>query len=121
MVGCDRPQRLPATAPFNVCIYKVTDRAGDCWSTYEGCTKVSLYQAQIAHDARPSILFNVRDSFADFLKEISIEKDCYPSNLDDLINDGGIKLVLTDKNDPENVGFIQSTTQRLLTCANVYV
>ena len=107
MVGCVRPQRLPATAPFNVCIYKVTDRAGDCWSTYEGCTKASLYQAQIAHDARPSILFNLRDSFGDFLKEISAEKPGYPINFDGLLNEGGIKLVLTDKNDPDNVGFIQ--------------
>ena len=110
MVGCDRPQRLPATAPCNVCIYKVTDKAGDCWSTFEGCIKASLYQVQMAHDARPSILFNLRDSFGDFLKEASAEKEGYPSSLEVLLNDGGIKLVLTDKDDPENSGFVQWDT-----------
>ena len=89
-------------------MYKVTDRAGDCWPEFEGSNKAGLYQAQIAHDARPSILFNLRDSFGDFLKEISVEDKNYPSSIDELSNIGGIKLVLTDKNDPENVGFVQS-------------
>ena len=106
--GCDRPSRLPATAPFNICIYKVTDRAGDCWSAFDGNNKAALYQAQIAHDARPSLLFNLRDSFGDFLKEVSAEDKDYPSGLEELQNMGGIKLVLTDKNDPDNIGFVQS-------------
>ena len=89
-------------------MYKVTDRAGDCWPAFEGSNKASLYQAQIAHDARPSILFNLRDSFGDFLREISVEDKNYPSSIDELLNIGGVKLVLTDKNDPENVGFVQS-------------
>ena len=41
----NRPQRLPATGPLNVCIYKVTDRAGDVWSNFEGTT-ASLWQAR---------------------------------------------------------------------------
>ena len=110
MVSYHRPQRLPATAPLNVCIYKVTGKAADCWSDCEGWSKAALYQVQIAHDARPSILFCLRDSFEDFLKEISAEKQGYPNSLNALLNDGGIKLVLTDKVDPENVGFVQSTT-----------
>ena len=77
---------------------------------FEGCNKARLYQVQIAHDARPSVLFNLRDSFSDFLKEISDEDKRYPSSFDELLNVGGVKLVLTDKNDPENVGFVQSTT-----------
>ena len=75
---------------------------------FEGCNKACLYQVQIAHDARPSVLFNLRDSFGDFLKEISVEHKDYPSSIDELLNIGGIKLVLTDKNDPDNVGFVQS-------------
>ena len=76
---------------------------------FEDCAKASLYQVQLAHDARPSILFNLRDSFGDFLKEIAEKKEGYPSNLDSLLNGGGTKLVLTDKTDPDNVGFVQST------------
>ena len=41
----NRLQRLPATGPLNVCIYKVTDRAGDVWSNFEGTT-ASLWQAR---------------------------------------------------------------------------
>ena len=76
---------------------------------FEGYNKVRLYQAQLAHDARPSILFNLRDSFGDFLKEISAEDKDYPSSIDELLKVGGIKLVLTDKNDPDNVGFVKSS------------
>ena len=81
---------------------------------FEGRAKASFCQVQLAHDARPSILFNIRDSFGDFLKEIAEKKEGYPSSLDGLLNEGGIKLVLTDKADPDNVGFVQSTAQRPL-------
>lgn len=75
------PQRLPATAPVILCIYKVrpldslracarslpprftntkvTDRAGDAWSNFEG-TDAALYQVQIDHTARPSVTFGSR-------------------------------------------------------------
>ena len=88
---------------------------------FEGSNKARLYQVQIAHDARPSILFNLRNTFGDFLKEMSIEDKDYPSSIDELLNVGGIKLVLADKNDPDNVGFVQSITQWLLVSVKVYV
>ena len=75
---------------------------------FEGSNKARLYQVQIAHDARPSILFNLRDSFGNFLKAMSTEDKDYPSSIDELLNVGGIKLVVADKNDPDNVGFVQS-------------
>ena len=106
-VGSVRTQR-PNTAPFNVCIYKVTDRAGDCWSIFEGCPNAALYQIQIAHDARPSLLMNFRDSFSDFLKQKSTDSNSYPANLESLREECGIKLILTDRADPDNVGFVQS-------------
>ena len=107
-IGCVRPQRLPTTAPFNVCVYKVSDKAGDCWSDVEKYPTYALYQVQIAHEARPSILISLRDSFSDFLKEMSTENDSYPGSLEFLRDQGCIKLVVSDKVDPENVGFVQS-------------
>jgi hypothetical protein len=107
-IGSVRPQRLPTTAPFNVCVYKVSDKAGDCWSDVEKNGTYALYQVQIAHEARPSILISLRDSVSDFLKEMSTENDSYPSSLDVLRDQGCIKLVVSDKVDPENVGFVQS-------------
>ena len=107
-IGSVRPQRLPTTAPFNVCVYKVSDKAGDCWSDVEKNGTYALYQVQIAHEARPSILISLRDSVSDFLKEMSTENDSYPGSLDVLRDQGCIKLVVSDKVDPENVGFVQS-------------
>jgi hypothetical protein len=107
-IGCVRPQRLPTTAPFNVCVYKVSDKAGDCWSDVEKYPTYALYQVQVAHEARPSILISLRDSFSDFLKEMSTENDSYPGSLEVLRDQGCIKLVVSDKVDPENVGFVQS-------------
>ena len=107
-IGCVRPQRLPTTAPFNVCVYKVSDKAGDRWSDVEKYPTYALYQVQVAHEARPSILISLRDSFSDFLKEMSTENDSYPGSLEVLRDQGCIKLVVSDKVDPENVGFVQS-------------
>ena len=62
------------------------------------------------HAARPSVLFNIRDSFSDFLKDMSEGKEDYPNNLESLLNKGGVKLILSDKNDPDGAGFIQWRT-----------
>ena len=69
-----------------------------------------LYQVQIAHEARPSIVFNLRNSFEDFLKEKSAEQPGYPMSIAALADESGIKLVLTDNNDPDHVGLVTSVT-----------
>ena len=101
-----RPQKRPATAPLNVCVYKVTGRAGDVWSSFEGSV-AALWQIQLDHNAHQSVLFNLRDALSDFLRQASADKEGYPNGLDGLLNQGGVKLVLADKNDPEGAGFIQ--------------
>ena len=60
------------------------------------------------HGARPSCLFDCRASFNDFLKEMSAEADNegYPNSLETLQAKAGVKLVLSDRNDPDNVGFV---------------
>ena len=68
----------------------------------------ALYQVQIAHEARPSILMSLRDSFSDFLKDMSSENEAYPGSLEVLRDTGCIKLVLTNKDDPEDIGFVPS-------------
>ena len=100
------PKRLPESAPVQVCIYKVTVCAGDCWAQYEGAG-ASLYQIQMKHDARPSALFDLNRSFGDFLKSMHAEDDSVPVTLQEL-QAAGIKLVLTDSQDPDGVGtFVQ--------------
>ena len=91
---------------------EVTDSAADLWNNYEG-TDAKLFQIQMEHQARPSALFNVRDSFNDFLKEMAQDGDNqggYPASLETLQSKAGAKLVLTDRNDPDNVGFVQWRT-----------
>ena len=81
----------------------MSDNAGDMWSNYEG-TQAKLYQIQMTHDARPSALFNVRDSFNDFLKEMAQDGESgHPASLDLLQSKAGVKLTLTDRNDPDEV------------------
>ena len=62
------------------------------------------------HAARPSVLFNIRDSLSDFLKEASADKEEYPNNLESLLNKGGVKLIMSDKKDPDGAGFMQWRT-----------
>ena len=45
MKKTDRPQRLPTTADLVLCIYKVTNRAGDLWDNFQG-TDCGLWQIQ---------------------------------------------------------------------------
>ena len=45
-------QRTTSTnAPVNVCVYKVTDSAGDLWANFKD-TDAKLFQIQMDHDAR---------------------------------------------------------------------
>ena len=77
------PKRLPESAPVQVCIYKVTECAGDCWSQYEG-TDAPLYQIQMKHGARPSALFDLNRSFSEFLKSMHTEDDSVPVTLQEM-------------------------------------
>ena len=47
-------------APLNICVYKITDRASDAWSAFEGANDAKLWQIQLDHAARPSCLFDLR-------------------------------------------------------------
>lgn len=55
----NKKHRLPAVAPLNICVYKITDRASDSWSAFEGAS-AKLWQIQLDHAARPSCLFDLR-------------------------------------------------------------
>ena len=100
----NRPQRLPASAPLDVVIYKVTKRASDVWDQFAEGDGAELWQIQLEHAARPSVIFNLRDSFQDFLKEAGADSDSgIPTSLGVLQQKAGIKLVLADRNDPDKV------------------
>ena len=54
-VAKPKMQRLPGSGPLNIVVYKVTDKASDCWSKFNN-TDAKLWQVQCDHAARPSVL-----------------------------------------------------------------
>ena len=60
--------RPSTSAPVNICVYKVTDNAGDLWAQFKDST-TKLWQVQIDHDARPSVAVSIVSQLSDFLKE----------------------------------------------------
>ena len=100
------PSRLPAVAPVVVCIYRVTDCAGDVWDKYLD-QEVSLWQCQITHAVQRPITFQMRDGFNDFLRAAHADNEQMPTNVRDLEEAAGVRFVLTDREDPDDVGFVQ--------------
>ena len=100
------PQRLPTTAPWVICIYKVTDSVGDVWDRFEGDSGLSLYACVMDHACRPSALMYLRDGFNEFLRAANAENDAVPIDVPSLM-DLGIRLVIADTNDPDGAGFVQ--------------
>ena len=99
-----KPKRLPTSAPVNVCMYKVTDDAGDVWDRYPAAP---LWQVQVEHAAQRAVTFQMRDAFNDFLASAHAADSTVPPTLQDLENVAGVRLVVADRTDPEGAGFVQ--------------
>ncbi len=74
---------LPASAPVTICVYKITDQAGDVWGAQEG-KDVALWQIQFVHPAKPSVSFDVVNSFNDYLRVMRRDDEALPANLVEL-------------------------------------
>ena len=85
-------------------MYKITDEAGDVWEAFQGKDEVPLWQIQLDHPQQRSITFSMRDSFNDFLRSAG---DGVPSTLQEIERSAGVRLVIADRADPEEVGYIQ--------------
>ena len=98
-------QRLPEKAPAVVCMYKTTDCASDLWSHFEEGEEAALYQVQIAHQARPSVTYDMVRSFNAFLVATQAEG---PKSVRELESQCAIKLVITTTEDQDGIGtFVQ--------------
>jgi len=100
------PKRLPVNAPVDVCIYRVTEQASDLWEMLQGRDD-SLFQIQMRHEQQRAITFDLRNNFNDFLRAAHKQNTSMPSNLAELERSCGIRLIVTDGADPDDVGFIQ--------------
>ena len=103
-------QRRLASAPVVVCIYKVTDKASDAWSSITD-TSAALFQVQVDHAARPSVMFDIVRAFNDFLKDTHAVSPDVPTTVSELSQQAGIRIVVTTNEDPEKLGsFVQWRT-----------
>ena len=51
-------------------------------------------------------MFGIRESFSDFLKDAHTKSEDVPQKVEDLAA-SGIRLAISDKNDPDGVGYVQ--------------
>ena len=101
------PRRLPASAQVDVCMYRITERVGDLWSIFHDKDDLPLYQVQISHQAQRSVTWAMRDSFNDFLRAGHSADNAMPATLQQLESAAGVRLVVTDRADPDDVGYQQ--------------
>ena len=101
------PRRLPTSAPVDVCFMKYTDQASDLWELFQGKNDLPLYQIQIQHLAQRAVTFQMRDSFNDFLRATHAVDNAMPATLQQLESAAGVRLIVTDKADPDDVGYVQ--------------
>ena len=65
-----------------------------------------MWQVQLVHDAIPSVTYDIVRYFNEFLARQHAENPRVPGSLADLYSTCDIKLVITDGNDPDDVGFV---------------
>jgi len=94
--------RPSTSAPVNICVYKVSENAGDLWAMYKE-SQTKLWQVQIDHDARPSISVNIVRQFDEFLKDNARTSPGLPDSVQKLQQEAGIKLVLANTEDPDGI------------------
>ena len=87
-------QRVTTNAPVQICVYPITERAGDLWANYKESPSTKIWQVQMEHDARPSITVEVLDGFNEYLKETSRTNPSLPDSVQKLQAEAGIKLIL---------------------------
>ena len=91
-------RKFAANAPVNLVIHKVSDAAGDVWERFKGSDE-PLWQLQLSQDSARPLTYQFRDRFGDYLRST---KDV-PDTIQELQDECGIRLVVGDKNDPDDV------------------
>ena len=69
-----------------------------------------LYQVQIDHPAQRAITFQIRDAMNDFLRQQHDADASMPGTVQELERQLGVRLVVSDRTDPEEVGYVQWRT-----------
>jgi len=96
-----RRRRAPTTGDVVVCLYKYCDDASAVWMDVQE-PGLPLWQIQMAHEARDSMVFNLLDNFNEFLAQH--EDASIPKTAVELQRHALIKLVSTSADGPDEVG-----------------
>ena len=94
-------RKRQAAAECAIAIFPYTKDATTIW---DACTEQgsTLWQIQLEHNAMDSITVGFYESFSKFLQQ----EESAPDSINGLA-EAGIKLILTDTSDPDDVGFIR--------------
>ena len=98
-----KKDRAQVDAPIHVQICRYTRDASLFVHTFP---VEPMWQVQVVHDAIPSVTFDLVRQFNGFLAGQHAANPRIPGSLADLYSTCDIKLVLTDSNDPDGVGFV---------------
>ena len=91
------------------CFFHDLDDAGDVWDAFQD-KGVPLFQVQLDHPAQRAVTFQMRDAMTDFLRSIQKEDEAMPGTVQELERQLGVRIVIADRTDPEEVGYVQWRT-----------
>ena len=94
----------PRSAPVICTVFKVGDCAQDLWASAK--PDAALFQVQLVHNCKPSLLFSFVASFNDYLKRAHDEDSDIPASISELAP-LGMRLSITNEEDPDAVGTFQ--------------
>ncbi len=95
---------LPPTADIEVSILPYAASAQDVASSLP---TEPLWQVQVQHTAKPSVLSKLLNSFTAFLTHLRGTNDEVPETIQELKTENGIIITLSGLDDPLEVGWIQ--------------
>lgn len=103
-------RRQSPAAPVHICVYKITDQAADLWDMFREEDNLPLFQVQMSHDAQKSLCYQLRERFMEYLQDANQKECAIPATLKELETAAGVRLVIADRVDPDNIGFKQWRT-----------
>ena len=86
------------------CVIAIFPYSKDARTVWDACAShgSTLWQVQLEHNAKDSITVGFYESFAKFLQQ----EENAPDSINGLA-EAGIKLIVTDASDPDQIGFIR--------------
>ena len=104
MEEAPQPPKFRKRVATAECVMAIFPYTKDATTVWDACIEQGsiLWQVQLEHNARDSITVGFYESFAKFLQQ----EESAPDSVNGLA-EAGIKLIVTDASDPDQVGFVR--------------